>query len=215
MKMSSNADATADVDPVHIDGEKADQFGPPATRIDRRVHDGIVEVLALHRGMIAEHHVAMVETRSAVDIEPIANGRATESATTAACRRWPAPARPSAAVPRLDVAGALDHVAHLLGDADRVIPRFVLNSTCFRAPAVGLLDCAPHRIGKAIGVEDRPAVQMAGGAAYGLDERALRAQETLLVGVEDSHQRHFGRSRPSRSKLIPTSTSIPPAAGRE
>ena len=33
-------------------------------------------------------------------------------------------------------------------------------------------------------------------AADGLDQRALRAQEAFLVGVEDRHQRHFGNVEP-------------------
>ena len=43
-----------------------------------------------------------------------------------------------------------------------------------------------------VGVEDRLAVDVARGAADGLDQRALGAQEALLVGVEDRHQRHLG-----------------------
>ena len=34
---------------------------------------------------------------------------------------------------------------------------------------------------------------MAGGAADGLDERALRAEEAFLVGVEDGDERDFGQ----------------------
>ena len=34
---------------------------------------------------------------------------------------------------------------------------------------------------------------MARGAADGLDEGALRTQESFLVRVEDRHQRHFGQ----------------------
>jgi hypothetical protein len=37
----------------------------------------------------------------------------------------------------------------------------------------------------------RPSI-VARGAADGLDERARRAQEALLVGVEDGHQGHLG-----------------------
>ena len=31
------------------------------TGIDRRIHHRVVEVLALHRGVIAEHHIAMMQ----------------------------------------------------------------------------------------------------------------------------------------------------------
>ena len=43
-----------------------------------------------------------------------------------------------------------------------------------------------------VGVQDGPAVQVARGAADGLDQRALGAQEAFLVGIEDGHQRHLG-----------------------
>ena len=43
-----------------------------------------------------------------------------------------------------------------------------------------------------VGVEDHPAVDVARGAADGLDQRGLRAQEALLVGVEDGDQRALG-----------------------
>ena len=44
-----------------------------------------------------------------------------------------------------------------------------------------------------VGVHDHLAVDVAGGPADGLDERGLAAQEALLVGVEDGHQRHLGQ----------------------
>ena len=48
------------------------------------------------------------------------------------------------------------------------------------------------RAGDAVGVEDHPAVDVPGRAADGLDQRGLRAQEALLVGVEDGHQAALG-----------------------
>src|SRR5690606_32291867 len=51
------------------------------------------------------------------------------------------------------------------------------------AAAVGLGDGALHRAGHAVGVEDDAAVDVAGGAADGLDQAGLGAQEALLVGV--------------------------------
>ena len=51
---------------------------------------------------------------------------------------------------------------------------------------------ALHAAGDAVGVHDDPAVDVAGGAADGLDQRGLGAQEALLVGVEDRDQRAFG-----------------------
>ena len=43
-----------------------------------------------------------------------------------------------------------------------------------------------------VGVEDDPAVDVARGAADGLDQRGLGAQEAFLVGVEDGDQAAFG-----------------------
>nr|BFE89063.1 hypothetical protein GCM10020093_116640 [Planobispora longispora] len=37
------------------------------------------------------------------------------------------------------------------------------------------------------------AGDVSGGAADGLDQRRLRPEEALLVGVEDGHQRHLGQ----------------------
>ena len=42
-----------------------------------------------------------------------------------------------------------------------------------------------------VGIEHDFAVDVAGGAADGLDEGGLGAQKPFLVGVEDRHQRAF------------------------
>ena len=67
-----------------------------------------------------------------------------------------------------------------------------LNATWLGAPALGLADRRLHRVGDPVGVQDRLAVEVARRAADGLDQAALGAQEALLVGVEDRHQRHLG-----------------------
>ena len=72
-------------------------------------------------------------------------------------------------------------------DAARVVERHLL-----RAPPVGLLDRAPHRVGHPVGVQDRGAVDVARRAAHRLDQRALGAQEPFLVRIEDRHQRNLG-----------------------
>ena len=61
------------------------------------------------------------------------------------------------------------------------------------APAVGLVDRLLHRVGDLVGVHDRRAVQMARGAADGLDQRLLGAQEAFLVGVQDRDQADLGQ----------------------
>ena len=60
------------------------------------------------------------------------------------------------------------------------------------AAAVGLGDRALHRAGHGVGIEDHLAVDIARGAADGLDQRGLAAQKSFLVGVEDRDQRAFG-----------------------
>ncbi len=59
-------------------------------------------------------------------------------------------------------------------------------------PPPGLGHRLLDRIGLLVGVEDDLAGDVAGGAADGLDERSRRAQEALLVGVEDRDQRDLG-----------------------
>ena len=44
-----------------------------------------------------------------------------------------------------------------------------------------------------VGVEDGAAFKVSRGAAHGLDERAGRAQEAFLVGVENGDERDFGQ----------------------
>ena len=67
---------SADIDPVHIDGEEADQGVALGPDMDGRVHDGVVEVLALHRRVVAEHHVAGVKPLAPVDLQSVAHRHA-------------------------------------------------------------------------------------------------------------------------------------------
>ena len=55
---------------------------------------------------------------------------------------------------------------------------------------------ALHRAGDPVGVEDAAPVDVARRAADRLDQRAVGAEEALLVGVEDRHQRHLGQVEP-------------------
>ena len=64
-------------------------------------------------------------------------------------------------------------------------------SHLFGAAPVGLLDGHAHRIGYLVGIHYHHAVEVSGGTAHGLGERAVRTQEALLVGVEYGHKRHF------------------------
>ena len=61
------------------------------------------------------------------------------------------------------------------------------------APLLRDLDRPGHRRRDLVGVHDDLTVDVARGAAHGLDERRLAAQEALLVGVEDADERHLGQ----------------------
>jgi hypothetical protein len=81
-------------------------------------------------------------------------------------------------------------------------------------PALGLVHRALDRLGHLVGVEQHPAVEVPGGAADGLHERGLVAEEALLVCVRIATSDTSGRSSPSRRRLIPTSTSYSPSRSR-
>ena len=63
---------------------------------------------------------------------------------------------------------------------------FFVEGDLLLAPPVGLVDGAPHGVGHLIGVQDGAAFNVARSAADGLDQRALRAEEAFLIGVEDA-----------------------------
>ena len=64
------------------------------------------------------------------------------------------------------------------------------------AAAVGLVDGACHRCGDGVGVHVHLAAHVSRRTADRLDERGLGAQEPLLVGIEDAHQRDLGEVKP-------------------
>ena len=73
-----------------------------------------------------------------------------------------------------------------------VMPLAVFQAVCFsRRRSVSAM-ARSMRAGHLVGVEDHLAVDVAGGAADGLDQAGLAAQEAFLVGVEDRHQRALG-----------------------
>ena len=73
------------------------------------------------------------------------------------------------------------------------MPLFVVVELLLFAATIGFVDGALHGVGHLVGVEDGAAFDVAGGAADGLDERALAAEEAFLVGVEDGDERDFGQ----------------------
>jgi hypothetical protein len=56
------------------------------------------------------------------------------------------------------------------------------------AATVGLVDGALHGVSHLVREQYGAALQVAGGAAYGLDEGAPGAEEAFLVGVQDRDQ---------------------------
>ena len=56
-----------------VDGEETDQLAlSRRAGVDRRVHDRVVEMLALYRRMIADDHIAFMQPHRAINLEPIA-----------------------------------------------------------------------------------------------------------------------------------------------
>ena len=60
------------------------------------------------------------------------------------------------------------------------------------APAVGLADAGRHGGRDRVGIHDHLALGVAGGASHGLDQAGLRAQETLLISVQNRHEADLG-----------------------
>jgi hypothetical protein len=59
------------------------------------------------------------------------------------------------------------------------------------AATLSFRDGLDHRIGEVVGIKKGFALDVAGGAADRLNQGALGPQETLLVSIEDRHQRHL------------------------
>ena len=63
-------------------------------------------------------------------------------------------------------------------------------------PSLRLTDCPLHRSGHLIRVHDDHSVHVSCRPPAGLNEGALGAEESLLVGVEDGHQRDLRQVKP-------------------
>ena len=61
------------------------------------------------------------------------------------------------------------------------------------AATIRLVNGALHGAGDAVGVHNHLAPVVSGGPAHGLNQAALVAQEAFFVGIENSHQAHFGQ----------------------
>src|SRR3954471_13454772 len=83
----------------------------------------------------------------------------------------------------------LRDVADALDDRRRRDAVLLVVGELDRAPAGRLVDLRPHRRRLLVGVDYLPSLDVARRAPDRLDERRLAAEEALLVGVEDRHQR--------------------------
>jgi len=77
------------------------------------------------------------------------------------------------------------------GDAVFAVIRFLLF-----AAAAGFVERPLHAAGNTIGIENDAPVDIASGAADGLDERGFGTQKPLLIRVEDRNQSAFGDVQP-------------------
>ena len=93
------------------------------------------------------------------------------------------------------VDGAED-VVDLRTDALRRDPVLLVVAPLQLPAPPGDVETGPDRGGFLIGVHDHLSRDVAGGPAARLDEGALGAEETLLVGVQDRHERHLGDVQP-------------------
>ena len=71
----------------------------------------------------------------------------------------------------------------------------------FGAAALGFTHGPGHGVGYPVGIQNRSAFQVTRSAAYGLDQRALRAQKTFLVRVQNRHQRDLGNIQPLAQQI--------------
>ena len=86
---------------------------------------------------------------------------------------------------------AAQDVGDLLLDGRRRDPLGGVEGLLLLAPAVGLVEGGLQRAGHGVGVENDPALDVARGPPDGLHQRGGRAQEALLVGVQDRDQGAF------------------------
>ncbi len=94
-------------------------------------------------------------------------------------------------------------LADLLLDRPRGDPVLPIVLLLELPAAFRLLDRPLHRLGDAVRVQDHLAAQIARRPPAGLDQRALASKETLLVGVQDPHERHLGEVESLTEEIDP------------
>ena len=174
----------------HLLGELVDELGQlgPGHALGRRRRSPARPAAGLlHRRLAARHLPAAAADRCAP----------------------PGPCRRPALVGVVGLAvDVVEDVADLLAQRLRVdAVRLVVGDLLGPAP-VGLVDRLRHRRRDLVGVHVDLAGDVAGGPADGLDQRACRsAGSPPCRRPECDTSDTSGRSRPSRSRLMPTSTS--------
>ena len=93
------------------------------------------------------------------------------------------------------------HLVHRLDDGPRRDPVLLVVPPLDLAPPIHLAQGTLHRSGHPVGVEDGPAVDVAGRAADRLHERAVGAEKPFLIGVEDRHEGYLGQIEPFAQKI--------------
>ena len=69
-------------------------------------------------------------------------------------------------------------------------------SQLFFAPTSSFLHRLPHAIRNPIGIDDHLTVHITCCTTCCLCQRAMRAQESLLIGIQNSDQRDFWQIQP-------------------
>src|SRR6266545_8170351 len=98
--------------------------------------------------------------------------------------------------PRVGHAGHETDIEHRLHDGprrDAVLD--VVRDLCL-ATSIHLFQRPFHRAGDAIGVQNGSAAEVARRAPHGLDQRPIRSEEALLVGVQHRDEGNLGEVQP-------------------
>ena len=91
---------------------------------------------------------------------------------------------------------AVNQIPDLFDDGTRGDAVRQVMSHLFDASAFGFTDGALHRVRHLVGVQNGPPLQIARGAADGLNQGALGAQKALLIGIQNRDQRDLGNIEP-------------------
>src|SRR3989441_10575639 len=98
--------------------------------------------------------------------------------------------------PRVGDTGHEPDIQHRLHDGPRRDAMLDVVGELSFAAAIHLFQRALHRAGDVIGVENGSAAEVPGSPADGLDQRPVRSQEALLVGIEHRDEGHLRQVQP-------------------